>query len=100
MDYGRIIKLPNATIPNPQIIIPEIRLTHSKPFLVSLPLRMAAALISNTHHNIDPLNTPVTNKIASLVSLSLFAAIPRPANIPMNDKIVKGFVNVRKNVEI
>jgi hypothetical protein len=57
----------------------------------TLPLKMS-------HHRDEPIKTPKTTAPADM-KLSLVAARPKPAIIAAKERIVIGFVSVRKNVE-
>ncbi len=78
--------------------VPETLLTHRKPLAESLARRRLAAPLSTNHHAAEPRNTPTTSTIARRASPPASPA-PRPAKIAAKERIVVGFVSVRRNVE-
>jgi hypothetical protein len=79
--------------------VPEILLTHRNPRTESLVRKRLVAPLSTTHHAAEPRNTPRTSNIAERALPLASPATPRPANIAAKERIVVGFVSVRKNVE-
>ena len=55
-------------------------------------------MLRNSHQAAEPRNTPATSQQAAARSPPA-ATTPRPAKMAANDRIVIGFVMVRKNVE-
>jgi len=51
-----------------------------------------------SHHRAEPAKTPKIKAPADIMFPAVLAR-PKPANIATNERIVIGFVSVRKNVE-
>ena len=88
-----------AITPNAIMIAPEIRLTQRNRSMVRKRCPRALVAVLNNHHQApDPENTPNTNISPSTFDISPLPS-PNPAKIAVNDKMVNGFVKVRKSVE-
>ena len=56
-------------------------------------------LVRIIHHKVEPENTPSTTMVAEK-KLLLALPTPIPAKMAANERIVRGLVSVKKNVEV
>ncbi len=77
---------------------PEIRFTIFKEKFFIRFINIPVALLRINHHNVEPKNNPNTT-IKIVVVSSFKLEIPSPEKIAKKDKMVTGFVTVKKNVE-
>ena len=85
----------NANIPKVSTTAPEIRFTQIKLLFVNFDRARLIAKLSESHQQADPKNTPATivkTEAASNADLLM----PTPENTPIKNKIVIGFVTVKK----
>ena len=90
--------LRKASNPKVRMIIPDILFTIANEALLNCDLKKPTPVLRISHHIAEPSTTPTTINTADKV-LPLEFANPSPAKTAMNDKIVVGFVSVRKTVE-
>jgi hypothetical protein len=79
------------------MMVPETLLTHRKPPAESFGRKRPVPPLNTSHQAAEPRKTPRTSSAAERASLA--PVTPRPANIAAKERIVVGFVSVRKNVE-
>ena len=61
IDYDNITQVPySAVMPNPKMIIPEIRFTHFSPVGVNLPRSTLTPTLNKAHQQQEPRKTPMT----------------------------------------
>jgi len=92
------LRLRKAIRPNPPIIMPEILFTQRNLWGVNLVRNRLTPLLKINHHRAEPISTPKTNTAAE-AQPPLAPPTPNPANIATKERIVMGFVIVRKKVE-
>ena len=88
----------NAANPNPKIIAPEMRFSQTRAGRLILCINHPVRLLKMSHQLDEPRKTPMTISPAEGYEF-LTAARPKPANMAAKDRIVKGLVRVRRNVE-
>ena len=81
------------------MIMPAILLIHCNSFRLNRLLKTLNTPTRESHQSREPRNTPRI-KIAAERMFPLVPAIPNPAKTAARDKMVMGFVSVRKNVEV
>src|ERR687889_2318656 len=86
-----------AATPKARIAAPETTFTALMPRGPTLPRRRLTAVLKSNHHKAEPKNTPPTSSTTE--KASAFAPTPTAAKIAAKDRIVVGFVSVRKSVE-
>ncbi len=91
-------KLKRAIKPKPAIIAPEILFTHCRPRESNFSRNTSTLLHNISIQDDEPMKTPTTKAPADRKSPPVLAR-PKPANIATKERIVIGFVSVRKNVE-
>jgi hypothetical protein len=95
---GLFRMLANAENANTIRIAPESLFTIRSESLVNLALKSETPPLNANHQIAEPKTTPATNAVAETKS-RLELKRPTPANTATNDKIVTGFVIVKKTVE-
>ena len=85
----------NANIPKVSTTAPEIRFTQIKLLFVNFDRARLIAKLSESHQQADPKNTPATIVKAEATS-NADLLMPTPENTPIKNKIVIGFVTVKK----
>jgi hypothetical protein len=93
-------KLSRATTPKTAIITPETRLIHCNHVGVKRRLNRLIALVSSSHQQHEPVNTPHTTSSGGRMLPLLLLDAPIPAKIATNERMVSGLVNVSSSVEI
>ena len=84
--------------PNVMITRPETLLIQCTIVLENFVRREYVNEPSKSHQNMEPKNT-LDTKVRAVAYRPNFAMIPKPEKIPAKNKIVTGFVTVRKNEE-
>lgn len=80
-------------------MMPASLFTHCNSWCLNLLLNKVKILTRDSHQRPEPRKTPRT-KIPADSALPLAPARPRPAKTAAKEKIVMGFVSVRRNVEV
>jgi hypothetical protein len=89
----------NANIPKVSTTAPEIRFTQIKLLFVNFDRARPIAKLSESHQQADPKNTPATIVKAEATS-NADLLMPTPENTPIKNKIVIGFVTVKKRTDV
>lgn len=87
-----------AIRPNAKIMIPENLLIQSKTLGVSFAFSKLTVLLRTSHHTAEPANPVTTREAAEPESTNVLPS-PRLAKTPTKERIVIGFVRVKKKVD-
>ena len=79
-------------------IRPEILFTITKEPALNFDLKRFTPPLRISHQNADPMRTPRTIRVADNI-LAFVTPKPSPANTAAKERMVVGFVMVRKRVE-
>ena len=90
--------LANAEIAKTTRIAPDSLFTIRSESLVNFALKSDTPPLNASHQSAEPRTTPATNDVAETKS-RLALNSPTPANTATKDRIVIGFVSVKKTVE-
>src|SRR5512135_2282266 len=89
----------SASTPEPPMTMPAILFTHSSIRLSKRFRKRLTAPIRISHQRPEPRKTPAINTVADS-RLPRVSARPNPAKTAAREKMVRGLVRVRKNVEV
>jgi hypothetical protein len=90
--------LTKAKMENPIRIAPDILFTTPRESLLNLDRNSETPALRANHHKVEPSTTPATIS-AGEAEPPLELARPRPAKTAAKERIVIGFVMVKKTVE-
>ena len=77
---------------------PEALLIQGIIFLENFERKEYVSELKRSHQNMEPKNT-LDTKVRAVAYRPNFAIMPKPEKIPTKNKIVIGFVKVKKNEE-
>src|SRR5579884_1165817 len=93
-----LMRLSRASNPKIAITPPEILLIQNSQAGVNLRRRRLRLPVRKHHQSVEPEKTPRTTSAAER-KLWVVAPTPRPAKTAAKERIVSGFVRVRRKVE-